>query len=103
MTIDGVLTYIFYVLVLFIQPLCSLSLNRVQSGVFMDEGNLFNLLFANLAIFGSVSTYSPRPPPYYAFFAFLWLFMGRITARFTHTGDGQRLQGVGDRLSNLWE
>ena len=26
-----------------------------------------------------------------AFFAFLWLFMGRITARFTHTGDGQRL------------
>ena len=45
----------------------------------------------------------PPRPPYYAFFAFLWLFMGRITARFTHTGDGQRLQGVGDRLSNLWE
>ena len=72
------------------------------SNVYMDERNPFNLLFANVAIFGSVSTYSPRPP-YYAFFAFLWLFMVHITARFTHTGDGQRLQGVGDRLSNLWE
>ena len=36
----------------------------------------------------------PPRPPYYAFFAFLWLFMGRITARFTHTGDGQRLRGL---------
>ena len=36
----------------------------------------------------------PPRPPYYAFFAVLWLFMGRITARFTHTGDGQRLGGL---------
>ena len=33
-------------------------------------------------------------PPCYAFFAFLWVFMGRITARFTQTGDGQRLRGL---------
>ena len=68
-------TYIFHVLVLFIQPLCSLPFNRVQSGVYMDEGNLFNLLFANLAIFGSVSTYSPRAlhiTRFLPFYGFLW-------------------------------
>ena len=91
--VSKLITCYFHVLVLFIQPLCSLPFNRVQSGVYMDEGNLFNLLFANLAIFGSVSTYSPPRPPYYAFFAFLWLFMGRITARFAHTRGWSEIKG----------
>ena len=40
----------------------------------------------------SINIFPPRPP-YYAFFAFLWLFMGHITARFAHTRGWSEIKG----------
>ena len=40
----------------------------------------------------SINIFPPRPP-YYAFSAFLWLFMGHITARFAHTRGWSEIKG----------